>query len=186
MWLRFRLRKSRRTVLRVLMLLAVGCGGSACAVADSEAIAAKGSSEHQQRQAARSGTILLDSRLTILVRAGTSEPIQKAAEDLASDFQKVLGNRPKIINREEESGSMTILIAEQSKLPESMRRVGLNDPESFSISTASADWNKARRTEVVLLTGADMRGTIYAIYEFARKFLGIDPLYYWTDHEPLR
>jgi Glycosyl hydrolase family 115 len=56
----------------------------------------------------------------------------------------------------------------------------------FQFPSPSADWNKARRTEVVLLTGADMRGTIYAIYEFAQKFLGIDPLYYWTDHEPLR
>jgi hypothetical protein len=38
----------------------------------------------------------------------------------------------------------------------------------------------------VLLAGADMRGAIYAIYEFSQKFLGIDPLYYWTDHEPLK
>ncbi|MGC2582630.1 MAG: glycosyl hydrolase 115 family protein, partial [Acidobacteriaceae bacterium] len=31
-----------------------------------------------------------------------------------------------------------------------------------------------------------MRGTIYAIYEFSQEFLGVDPLYYWTDHEPVR
>src|SRR2546428_11209556 len=30
-----------------------------------------------------------------------------------------------------------------------------------------------------------MRGTIYAIYEFSEEFLGVDPLYYWTDHEPV-
>jgi hypothetical protein len=35
-----------------------------------------------------------------------------------------------------------------------------------------------------VLTGADMRGTIYAIYEFSQEFLGVDPLYYWTDATP--
>ena len=29
-----------------------------------------------------------------------------------------------------------------------------------------------------------MRGTIYAIYQFSQDFLGIDPLYWWTDHPP--
>ena len=37
-----------------------------------------------------------------------------------------------------------------------------------------------------MLSGADMRGTIFAIYEFSQQYLGVDPLYYWTDHEPLR
>jgi hypothetical protein len=31
-----------------------------------------------------------------------------------------------------------------------------------------------------------MRGTIYAIYQFSEQYLGIDPLYYWTDHDPAR
>ena len=38
----------------------------------------------------------------------------------------------------------------------------------------------------MVLVGADMRGTIYAIYEFSQEYLGVDPLYYWTDHQPLR
>src|SRR5262249_4808272 len=32
--------------------------------------------------------------------------------------------------------------------------------------------------------GGDMRGTIYAIYQFSEDYLGVDPLYYWTDHAP--
>ncbi len=67
-----------------------------------------------------------------------------------------------------------------------MRPTGLTAPESFSISVTSANWNKTRPTKVVLLTGADMRGTIYSVYEFSERFLGTDPLYYWTDREPAR
>ena len=38
----------------------------------------------------------------------------------------------------------------------------------------------------MVLSGADMRGTIYAIYQFSEEYLGVDPLYYWTDHEPIK
>jgi hypothetical protein len=27
---------------------------------------------------------------------------------------------------------------------------------------------------------------MYAVYEFSQEFLGVDPLYYWTDHEPVK
>ena len=36
------------------------------------------------------------------------------------------------------------------------------------------------------LTGSDLRGAIYAVYEFSRKFFGVDPLYFWTDLRPAR
>jgi hypothetical protein len=105
-----------------------------------------------------------------------------ATQDLAGDFEKVMGKKPRIINRVEDAASVTILIGEQSNLPEDMRPAGLTDPESFEISVTSGDWKP--QTKVVLLSGADMRGAIYAIYEFAEEYLGIDPLYYWTDHQP--
>jgi hypothetical protein len=37
----------------------------------------------------------------------------------------------------------------------------------------------------VALTGSDMRGAIFAVYQFSQQFLGVDPLYWWTDHTPL-
>lgn len=30
-----------------------------------------------------------------------------------------------------------------------------------------------------------MRGTMYAVYQFSEQYLGIDPLYYWTDRQPV-
>ena len=38
----------------------------------------------------------------------------------------------------------------------------------------------------VLLTGSDLRGAIYAVYQFSQTFLGVDPMYFWTDHAPPR
>src|SRR5260370_952081 len=97
-----------------------------------------------------------------------------------------MGKRPRILNLAEDDGAVTILVGEQAKLPEAIRPTSLTAAESFSISVRTANWDKRRPTRVVLLAGADMRGTIYAIYEFSRKYLGIDPLYYWTDREPAR
>ena len=65
-----------------------------------------------------------------------------------------------------------------------MRPAGLTAPESFSISVVKASWSD--KTRVVLLTGPDLRGTIYAIYQFSQQYLGIDPMYYWTDYQPAR
>jgi hypothetical protein len=112
-------------------------------------------------------------------------PIAEAARDLQGDFEKVFGKKPAIVHRREDASPVTVLIGEQSKLPEDLRPGGLSEPESFLISATTAHWNKNRPTRVVLLAGADMRGAIYAIYQFSEEHLGIDPLYYWTDHEPV-
>ena len=125
-------------------------------------------------------TIVLDSSLTIFESPDDPAPIHKAVEDLAGDFQSVLRTRPKIVNSMEDAGPVTIRVAEQAQLPASMRP-GLTAFESFSISAQTA-----KKARAVVLTGADMRGTIYAIYEFSQEFLGIDPLYYWTDQQPRR
>src|SRR6185437_11806535 len=129
------------------------------------------------------GSIVLDSTVTILETANAPVPIQKAAQDLASDFQKVMGKKPCIITSQAEAGPITILIGEQANIPEAMRNADLKAPESFSISVTSASFGD-KPSKVVLLTGPDMRGTMYAIYEFSQEYLGVDPMYYWTDHEP--
>jgi hypothetical protein len=168
--------RSRKCIPRVVMkhlllvALAVGCGGPV--LAQSHRLADQ--------------TYVLDSRVTLLEVAGEPPPVRRATEDLANDFYKVLGTKPRIITREEDAGPMTILIGEQAKLPAAMRPNDLTAAESFSMQLATADWSKQPAGKAVVLSGADMRGTIYAIYEFSEEYLGVDPLYYWTDREPLR
>jgi Glycosyl hydrolase family 115 len=134
---------------------------------------------------AGSSSVILDSKLTILQSPDEPFPIRRAVEDLANDFAKALGAEPRTVTRDEDAGPMTIMIGEQSKIPEAMRAANLTEPESFSISVSRPAWNQ-KSSRVVVLSGADVRGTIYAIYQFSQEYLGVDPLYYWTDHEPLR
>jgi len=129
--------------------------------------------------------VTIDSKVTILEASDAVGPIQKSTEDLRDDFQKVFGAKPKIVTDQADSGPVTIMIAEASKLPNAVRPAGLTDPESFSISVVKGDAS-AKTPTIVLLTGADMRGTLFAIYQFSQAYLGVDPMYYWTDLEPAK
>jgi len=111
--------------------------------------------------------LVLDSTTTIVLGAGQPGPVMEAANDLASDFEKVVGRKPRIVSRREDASGPAIVIATG----------GSGGTESFSIRARGRD---------VTLTGKDMRGTMYAIYQFSEEFLGVDPLSYWTDHVPAR
>ena len=134
-------------------------------------------------QAATRGSLSLDGTGTIFVLPDEPEPVLYAAEDLASDFRAVTGNAPTIVRSADAAAGQTIVIGEDAKLPESLRSAGVTAAESFSISIRPAVLGQ-RSMRAVVLTGADMRGTMYAVYEFSEKQLGIDPMYYWTDNEP--
>jgi hypothetical protein len=68
----------------------------------------------------------------------------EAAQDLRSDFEKVLGKKSRIGHHIEGADSVTVLIDEESKLPEGLRPKGLTDPGSFSISVVRDGDGKSR------------------------------------------
>jgi hypothetical protein len=131
-------------------------------------------------------TITLTASAEIVVSPDEPIAVQNAAKDLASDFEKVFGSKAKIVSQRDDSARTSIVIGQQSKLPESVRPQGLSGLESFSISVENSKQNNGRAKETLVLAGADVRGTIYAVYQFSQQYLGIDPLYYWTDHDPPR
>lgn len=164
---------ARRSKLNwgVVLALILGCAGLM-------------RSQPRSGNGAANGSVVLGPSVTIFVSPNEPQPVKLAAKDLASDFAKVLGARPRIVSREEDTGATTIFISEQSKLPDAIQAPKLEVPESFSMFISRGTLEK--NSSAVVLCGADMRGTIYAIYEFSEDYLGVDPMYYWTDHEPLR
>ncbi|MDR3183478.1 MAG: glycosyl hydrolase 115 family protein [Planctomycetaceae bacterium] len=108
-----------------------------------------------------------------VVSGKLSESVQRAFDDVKTDWYKVFGRNPVI------TGS----------IPADYKGgyIQLNEPanggrESFSL-TLNQD---AQKRSVLNLSGADKRGTIYALYTFSEKVLNIDPWYFWTQHKPAK
>ncbi len=121
----------------------------------------------------------------MVVASEEPAPVLRAAQDLSGDFAKVFGPRPAIVNSLDDADPVTILIAESDHLPAGVGCTRSTGREAFAFSVASVGSGAARR-QIVCLVGSDMRGTIYAIYEFSQSVLGVDPMYLWTDKLPAR
>ena len=128
-------------------------------------------------------TIVIDPLVTIVESAQAAGPVRLATNDLLSDFNKVFGTSPRLVNSLEEAGPVSILIAQGPELPFGVKCAMAHDTEAFAFSTVKLS-GKGKPKSIVCLMGADMRGTIFAIYQFSQSYLGVDPMYLWTDKQP--
>jgi hypothetical protein len=132
-------------------------------------------------------TIRLDVDSSILVKPNAPYAVQRAVEGLARDLLAILGAAPRIA-RDMAAASATAIIIETTADGDGC--FPLEDPpvgkEMFVIRVARNPDRAARIKNMVVIRGADIRGTIFGIYTFAEKFLGVDPLRFWTGLDPER
>ncbi|RYX86353.1 hypothetical protein EON83_01400 [bacterium] len=127
--------------------------------------------------------ITLTPGVSIWLNAAEAVPVQRAARDLARDFQKVLGTTSPITgDRASLNGRTFIEIIGPGAGDEAKRdaQTAIAGREAHGVFV-KRDQNGTR----VVLQGADMRGTLYAIYTFSEKFLGVKPLWFWASQPPL-
>ncbi len=134
---------------------------------------------HAQMTASISGAV------TVVENANETGPVKRATQDLLSDFSKVFGRAPRVVDSLHAAAPTAILIAQRENVPAGVDCTTTSKTEAFAFSITAVGVGPTRQ-RVVCLTGADMRGTIYAIYEFSQKVLGIDPMYLWTDKQPVK
>ncbi len=109
-----------------------------------------------------------------------------AVADLASDICRISGQRPthKHFLPRGETGYVLVGSIQNPAL----RRI-LSE-HNVDVSALEGQWEHYRIQtfgddgENLLLCGSDERGAMWAVYEFAETFLGVDPVGFWTDHEP--
>ena len=128
--------------------------------------------------------LTIDSSVTIVESLDEPAPVRRATEDLLNDFSKVFGQAPNLTDHLEESGQIAILISGPKTPDFGARCKAPSSTESFAFSVVHLGGRQVR--DMICLTGADMRGTIYAIYQFSQTVLGTDPMYLWTDKQPER
>ena len=115
----------------------------------------------------------------LCVPAGEPECVRLAAADLVSDVSKITGQT---LLAGESAGSVVV--------------VTLNRPESAALLEKIAPgfgeglkgkW-EAYRVETsgdrLIIAGSDEHGTMFGLYAFIEKYLGVDPLWFWASRPP--
>jgi len=123
--------------------------------------------------------VIIDRSSTILIDTREPAPIQRAARDLANDMASVFGAPVRMVHSPRDAAATTLVVAFNYNLP-----AGVQRPTGWETLRLALAGTPSR--QAVVLTGSDVRGTIFAIYEFSRRFLHVDPFYWWNDNPPPR
>lgn len=133
--------------------------------------------------------VLFDSRFSpsILINASSDKGILRAVGNLKSDFEKVTGFAPQIVNGTSGlKGPLIIVgaVGSNSIIDELIKNKKFNDVslkgknEKFIIESISHPFDGVE--EALVIAGSDKRGTIYGVYELSQQ-MGVSPWYYWAD-----
>ncbi len=125
---------------------------------------------------------LKKNNFKIVFSQNEAGPLKIALEALKNDFRRVMEFEPVVVNN----------VDEDSKIPEIVivnRASGALDMpvnknkklDGFESHRVYTDIKSNR----IYLEGFDLRGTIYAIYTFSEKILGVPPLYNWSSWVPV-
>jgi hypothetical protein len=129
--------------------------------------------------AAAGDVVILEPGVPILVDPAEPAPVHRAVKDLQRDLEKVLGAPSPVVHSLADAGGQNaIVVSGTGRLTAAFRDPSLVGTEAHLVTVGQAG-----RIPHVVLQGADMRGTVYAIYTFSEKFLGIPPLWFWASWE---
>ena len=126
------------------------------------------------------GITLKKNRFKIVNLAGDSKPIQRAIGSLQTDIEKVMEFRPAVA-----TGSYTATETGEPSL------VIINDAVSVPQGVPPLTGEEAhevradKKNNRIIIHGSDTRGTIFAIYTFTEQVLGVPPLWYYCQWQPV-
>ncbi len=112
------------------------------------------------------------------------------ARDLKADFARIGRQDVEIRNWSGAlpSGGQAILLGTVGHHAglDQLIKDGLLDVSVASPGPRGGVWEKVefQGETLVVLAGSDKQGTQYAVYDYSREILGVDPLFYWTGIEP--
>jgi len=110
-------------------------------------------------------------------------PLKIALEAFKKDFSNIMGSIPQIVGQTGRDISTPEIVI--VNLASGAMKVPLNKNiklDGFESHRVYAD----PKSNKIFLEGYDLRGTIYAIYAFSEKILGVPPLHYWSSWVPVK
>jgi hypothetical protein len=130
-----------------------------------------------------------DGVASLFILPGEPDYVHLAAQDLISDVEKITGQRIPLVTEINENSGNYLIIGSFKLLKSNdqiMKIIG-NDFdkiegkwEAYRVKNYNNDKN------YLVIGGSDYRGIMFGIYDFIDQYLGVDPLYFWTDYEPVK
>ncbi len=118
--------------------------------------------------------VRIDARSLVVIDPSEPAALRRAAADLAADMTKVFGSPVRLVEAPAGAQTSAVQVCFAAQPCKVWRPSGY---EVLSIRAVPGG---------VMLTGSDLRGAVYAVYEFSRRYLGVEPFYYWNGREPAR
>jgi len=118
-----------------------------------------------------------------------------AAQELARDLEKVFGFSPRVEPEQEQRGGGSgrakaavfyVGTAESHVQIQALVKKGIISVSALDPGPEAFVIRALPETGEVIIAGCDPRGALYGVYEYSRRFLGIDPFEYWTGKTPAR
>jgi hypothetical protein len=120
-----------------------------------------------------------DHTATVLMSDGEPECVRLAAADFIQDVQKITG---RTLRFGEGDGSVVLASLDRPASASLLDRLAPGFGDGLK-----GKWEAYRVENVgsrLLVAGSDERGTMFGLYAFIEKYLGVDPLYYWASRPP--
>jgi len=126
-------------------------------------------------------------RISLYADARMDAGIMRAVKNLQTDFQKVTGEQPNILNQVSGMNSPFIIIGTvgtKSVIDDLIKQKKIDGKslagkhEKYIIQNVSNPFPGV--SEAIVIAGSDKRGTIYGIYEVSQQ-IGVSPWNYWAD-----
>ncbi|MDN3665839.1 glycosyl hydrolase 115 family protein [Algibacter miyuki] len=129
----------------------------------------------------------VDQSIYLVVGDQLSEVELNVVTDLQNDLKKVVNTPIEIVSEKEgfpESGTVFILGTTISNALISelaiQKNIHLSEEIPGSRGGIWAKINYKNQENIIVIAGSDTQGLQYAVYDYSKEILGIDPLEYWT------
>jgi hypothetical protein len=127
--------------------------------------------------------LLEGDTLKIVFSDKESGALKLALKAFKKDFVQVMGKKPTVVDEmDADTSQPEIVIVNRASGAMAVPPGKAKELDGFESHRIYADVENNR----IYLEGNDHRGTIYAMYTFSEKLLGVPPLYYWSSWVPVR
>jgi len=117
-------------------------------------------------------TLIIDRHATYRLPNKLTTPVQYAWDMVARDLKSVIGYAPKL--KIDEEGPVEVEV--RYAIPEDHCP---DRPEAFAFR-----FTETNGAKTLHITAHDDLGLVYGLLEYSRRYLGVDPFWFWMDKYP--